>query len=144
MCSKIYISSFQFFFYLLPISEPLSLSSSLSPDLTTHFQAALVIKSPPANAGDASNMGQSLGQEDPLKEDLATHSHILAWRIPWTEKHGGLYSIGLQRVGHNWSNLEHNITWVLETVSIETKTNVLSPFYDKGMLKFKISSLTNQ
>ena len=78
MCSKIYISSFQFFFYLLPISEPLSLSSSLSPDLTTHFQAALVIKSPPANAGDASNMGQSLGQEDPLKEDLATHSHILA------------------------------------------------------------------
>ena len=51
---------------------------------------ALVIKNPPVNAGDARNMGQSLGQEDPLKEGLATHFHILAQRIPWTEKHGGL------------------------------------------------------
>jgi len=62
----------------------------LNPDLTTHSQVALVIKNPPVNAGDARNMGQSLGQEDPLKEGLATHFHILAQRIPWTEKHGGL------------------------------------------------------
>ena len=40
---------------------------------------------------------QSLGQEDPL----ATHSSILAWRIPWTEEPGGLQSMGLQRVRHN-------------------------------------------
>ena len=39
---------------------------------------------------------QSLGQEDPLEKEIATHSNILAWRIPWTEKPGGLQSIGLQ------------------------------------------------
>ena len=44
---------------------------------------------------------QSLGWEDPLKEELATHPSILAWRIPWTEEPGGLQSMGLQRVGDN-------------------------------------------
>ena len=44
---------------------------------------------------------QSLGQEDPLEEGMATHSSILAWRIPWTEEPGGLQSMGSQRVGHN-------------------------------------------
>ena len=44
---------------------------------------------------------QSLGQEDPLEKDMATHSSILVWRIPWTEEPGGLQSMGLQRVGHN-------------------------------------------
>ena len=43
---------------------------------------------------------QSLSQEEPLEERMATHSSILAWRIPWTEEHGGLQSIG-RRVGHN-------------------------------------------
>ena len=44
---------------------------------------------------------QSLGQEDPLKKGIATHSSILAWRIPWTEEPGGLPSMGSQRVGHD-------------------------------------------
>jgi len=44
---------------------------------------------------------QSLGQEDPLEKKMATHSSILAWRIPWMEKPGGLQSTGLQRVGHD-------------------------------------------
>ena len=48
---------------------------------------------------------QFLGQEDSLKEDIATHSSILAWRIPWTEEAGGLQSVGFQRVGHDWSDL---------------------------------------
>ena len=43
---------------------------------------------------------QSLGQEDPLEKEVATHSSILAWRIPWTEKPGGLQSMVLQRVRH--------------------------------------------
>ena len=43
----------------------------------------------------------SLGWEDPLEEGMATHSSILAWRIPWTEESGGLQYIGLQRVGHD-------------------------------------------
>ena len=41
------------------------------------------------------------GSEDPLEKGMATHSSILAWRIPWTEKPGGLHSIGSQRAGHN-------------------------------------------
>ena len=44
---------------------------------------------------------QSLGQEDPLEEDVATHYSILAWKIPWTEEPGGLQSIGSHRVGHD-------------------------------------------
>ena len=44
---------------------------------------------------------QSLHQEDPLKEGMATHSTILAWRIPWTEEPGGLQSKGRKRVRHN-------------------------------------------
>ena len=41
------------------------------------------------------------GQEDPMEKDMATHSSILAWRIPWTEEPGGLQSMESQRVGHN-------------------------------------------
>ena len=43
---------------------------------------------------------QSLGQEDPLEKEMATHSSILAWKISWTEDPGGLQSMGSQRVGH--------------------------------------------
>ena len=43
----------------------------------------------------------SLGRENPLEKGMATHSSILAWRIPWTEEPGGLQSMGLQRLGHN-------------------------------------------
>ena len=44
---------------------------------------------------------QSLGQEDPLEKEMATHSSILAWRIPWMEEIGWLLSMGSQRVGHD-------------------------------------------
>ena len=44
---------------------------------------------------------QSLGWADPLEKEMATHSSILAWRIPWIEKLGGLQSMGSQRVGHD-------------------------------------------
>ena len=44
---------------------------------------------------------QSLGQEDPLEKEMATHSSTLAWKIPWTEKPGRLQSMGLQRVRHD-------------------------------------------
>ena len=44
---------------------------------------------------------QSLGQEDPLEKEMATHSSILAWRIPWTEEPGGLQFMGSQRVGQD-------------------------------------------
>ena len=44
---------------------------------------------------------RSLGWEDPLEKEMATHSSILVWRIPWTEEPGGIQSTGLQRVGHD-------------------------------------------
>ena len=44
---------------------------------------------------------QSLGWEDPLGKEMATHSSTLAWKIPWTEERGRLQSMGLQRVGHD-------------------------------------------
>ena len=56
----------------------------------------LVVKNLSADTGD---IIRSLGQEDPLEEEMATHSSILAWRIPWTEEPGGLQSMGLHRVG---------------------------------------------
>ena len=53
----------------------------------------------------------SLNQEDPLEEVMATHSSILAWRIPWTEEPGGLQSIGSQGVGHHWSDWAYMNTY---------------------------------
>ena len=50
------------------------------------------------NAGD---MDRSLIWEDPLEEEMATHSSVLAWRIPWTEEPGGLQSMGSQRIEHD-------------------------------------------
>ena len=47
----------------------------------------------------------SLGQEDPLEYEMATHSSVLAWRIPGTGKPGGLPSMGSHRVGYDWSDL---------------------------------------
>ena len=46
---------------------------------------------------------RSLGQENPLEKEMATHSSIPAWKIPWTEEPGGQQSVELQRVGHNWA-----------------------------------------
>jgi len=60
-----------------------------------------VVKNPLANAGDVRDTVQSLGQEDPLEKGMATHSGILAWRIPWTEESGRLQSTGSHRVRHN-------------------------------------------
>ena len=62
---------------------------------------ALVVKNPPANARDVRDSGLILEVERSLKEGMATHYSILAWRIPWTEEPVGLLSMGSQRVGHD-------------------------------------------
>ena len=62
------------------------------------FPGGSVIKNLPAKQ---EMRAQSLGWEDPLKKEMATHSSILAWRIPWTVEPGRLESMGLQRVGHD-------------------------------------------
>ena len=56
-----------------------------------------MIKNPPANTGDIEMQVQSLGQKDPLEEEMATHSRILAWIITWTEEPGRLKSIGVAK-----------------------------------------------
>ena len=48
------------------------------------------------------------GWEDPLEKGMVTHSSILAWRIPWIEETGGLQSMGLPRIGHDWANNTFN------------------------------------
>ena len=62
------------------------------------YLVAQMVKNPPAKQ---EIWVRSLGRADPLEKGMATHSSILAWRIPWTEEPGGLQSMGLQRVGHD-------------------------------------------
>ena len=57
---------------------------------------------------------QSLGREYPLEEEMATHSNILAWRIPWTEEHGRLQSMGLQELDMTVSDLKVNRKYFMQ------------------------------
>ena len=66
------------------------------------FPGATAVKNWPVMQETQETWVQSLGGEDPLEEDMAPHSSILAWEIPWTEQPGGLRSLGSQRVGHDW------------------------------------------
>ena len=59
-----------------------------------------------------------LGWEDPMEEDMATHSSILAWRIPWTEELGGLQSMGSQGVGHDWA-IKHTLSAYGEEAAVD-------------------------
>ena len=65
------------------------------------FPGGSVVKNLPALQEPQESWVGSLGGEDPLEEGMATHSTILAWRIPWTEEPGGAYSPWGRRVGHN-------------------------------------------
>ena len=58
-------------------------------------------KNPPTSARDERDAGSILGRKDPPEEGMATHSSMLAWRIPWMEELGWLRSIGSQRVVHS-------------------------------------------
>ena len=62
---------------------------------------SLVVRNPPALQETQEIWILSLGQEEPMEKKMATHSSILAWKIPWTEKPVGLQSMGLQKVGYN-------------------------------------------
>ena len=72
-----------------------TLSSILS------FLGGSVVKNPPTVQELQETQVQSLGQEDPLEAEMATHSSILAWEIPWTEEPGKQQSMGSQRVRHD-------------------------------------------
>ena len=76
--------------------------------LAKTFPDGSVVKNPPAIQETQEMQVQSLGQVDPLEKEMATHSNILAWKIPWTEESGGLQAQGSQRLGHNWGHTHTN------------------------------------
>ena len=82
---------------MLDLAE--GLSSCFTGDDTEAWasQVLLVLKNSPANAGDIRGTGSIPGLGNPLEEGMATHSSILAWRIPWTEEPGGLQSMGVAK-----------------------------------------------
>ena len=82
------------------VQSPLMWPSSTGPQSWTGSLCSLVaqlVKNLPASAGDARNTDMMLGWEDSLEKEMATHSSILVWKIPWTEETGGLQTMGLQR-----------------------------------------------
>ena len=79
------------------------------PWLYISFITESSLKDPPAIQEPQEMRIQSLHQEDPLEEEMATHSSILAWRFLWTEELGSRQSLGSQRVRHDWSNLAHTM-----------------------------------
>ena len=86
---------------------------------------------------------QSLGQEDALEKEMASHSSILAWRIPWTEEPGGLQSMGLQRAGHDWATHTHStlnelITSCLNGVRL---TPIIYSLMELSLWLFKVRKL---
>ena len=70
----------------------------------------------PANAGDIRDVGSIPGSEDPLEEEMAIHSSILAWRIPWTEEPNQLQSTGLQRVGRDSTHVRLFLTFLIHII----------------------------
>ena len=81
-------------------TETLDLNYILDWMHSTGIPGGLVVKNPPAMHEMQKMQVWSLGQE----EGMATHSNVLAWRIPWTEEPGRLQSVGWQRVGHDWKD----------------------------------------
>ena len=80
--------------------------------LSVGFPGDSVVKNLPTNAGDTREVGSIPGSEDPLEEKMATHSSILAWSIPWTEKPGRS-----QRARHNWDMTEHMLSICFSQIS---------------------------
>ena len=73
---------------------------------------------------------QILSQEDPREKRMATHSNILAWRIPWTEEPGGLQSMGLQRIRHDWATYTHTHTHSHSIYSYYKILHIFSMWYN--------------
>ena len=73
---------------------------------------------------------RSLGREDPLVKEMATHSSTLAWRIPWREEPGGLQSMGSQRVGHDWAtslfHFHQAMTYIIFCNSVTSSLKLFS------------------
>ena len=116
------------------VSYPFSLTSklrSLCPILSTQIALFYPLRGPSLVAQSVKDMPvvqetrvRSLGWEDPLEKEMATHSRILAWTIPWTEEPGGLQSMGSQRVRHDWATHTFTLGSIGFHLSLETKKHV--------------------
>ena len=104
------------------------------------FQVALVVKNLPPNGGD---VGLIPGLRRSLEEGTAIHSGIPTWRISWTEEPGGLWSIGLQRVGHDWSDLARKHMRVCNKVSVSILSGFLLVSVDMNFYHKWLWNLTN-
>ena len=71
----------------------------------------------------------SLGWKDPLEKEMATHSSILAWEIPWTEEPGGLQSMGSQRAEYNWATKQQQLLGPHELLHLPSNEHLFDPFF---------------
>ena len=88
---------------------------------------------------------QSLGQEDPLEKEMATHFSIFAWRIPWMEEPGGLQFMGSQRVRHDWATSFHftSLLWGSYTILNVVKSRQLGRITSVNSSFFFFSSVNS-
>ena len=100
-----------------------------------HHRASLVVQVVKSLPAMQETWVRSVDWEDPLEKGMATHSSILAWRIPWTEEPGGLQSMGSQRAGHNWvTNTHMNHREILLKCGFWFKTWFLSGAWGSAFL----------
>ena len=96
--------------------------SILGRKITSVINVSLVAQSVKNSPAMQETRDRSLGQEDLLEKEMATHSLILAWRIPWTEEPGGLQSMGLQRVRHDLATKELCFKHLLKQMTAEGRS----------------------
>ena len=110
--------------------------------LITASQVALVVKSPPANAGNLRDAGLTPGSRRSPGGGHATHSSILGWRIPWTEEPGWLQSLGLQTVRHNLTTKQQHKGHIAKKwQSLKPRSSTLHNVDSKWGVNGKISRL---
>ena len=98
------------------------------------FPGSLAVKNPPAMP---ETWVRSLGREDPLEKEMATHFNILAWEMPWTEEPGGLQSMGSWRVRHGWGNW----AWAIDEIAPDGFTEATAVRETWGLGEGKTESL---
>ena len=114
-------------YYSLPILHPHHCRISVLIPNIGATSVAQTVKNLPAVWETQETWAWSLGQEDPLEKEVATHSSILAWRIPWTEEPGGLQSMESHRVRHDWATHTHTHTHSL-SLSLSPPISPRLPF----------------
>ena len=113
----------------MPLPSPGELSDPGTESMSPATAVCLVAQTVKSLPKTRETQVQSLGREAPLEKEMATHSRVLAWRIPWMEEPGGLQSMGsqrvglfLQRVGHDWAN---SLSWQADSLALSHQRSSL-------------------